>query len=175
MGHSKWPTLHSSRIRRDESPHSTPIRHASSRAQSKGNMTHLSNMRHSSETSTDGVTVNWRVACECRTLRQKKLRDTERGWVVEQAVEGQSQPAGGRRVLNTQCQLWLSEILHPTDSAECVLGCIVGFSESLTGKPTRRKVYNDLQSNKMSKDLQMCCRTEDIKCVGDPSYMERPS
>lgn len=57
IGHLKWPTLYSSRTGWDESTHPPFSRHAGSRAQSKGNMTHFTNMRHSPETSTDRVTV----------------------------------------------------------------------------------------------------------------------
>lgn len=64
---------------------------------------------------------------------------------------------GGRWVLITQLQLRLSEVCS-SGSAECILGYILGISESLTQKPTRI-FYNNLPSNKMSNALQMLFRS----------------
>lgn len=53
-----------------------PIQNAACRAQSKGNMTHLSNMRHSLEISTELLFVKWRAVCEYNT-RGKKERESK--------------------------------------------------------------------------------------------------
>lgn len=132
MGCMNWPTPHSSRIKWDESgPSSIPPPHPPSvcRQQGKGNVTHLSNMRHSSETSREWM------------LNEERPVSARGG--MEQDWEGQSQPAEVEENSSLSFTYDFFEVCS-SSSAECVLGCILGFSESHSQKSPQEEKFRTI-------------------------------
>lgn len=85
---------------------------------------------------------------------------------MEQDREGQSQPAEVEENSSLSFTYDFFEVCS-SSSAECVLGCILGFSESHTQKSPQEEKFRTIYQEIKWEILQMCCEMEATKCVGD--------